>query len=174
MIEHRLIEKMIGAMKQKLEEWKKEGKPDPSFIDTAVDFIRTYADRCHHGKEEDILFRELGKKSISSEHRRIMEELLEEHRRGREITGRLLKANEDYRKGDTGAVSTILECVRELVELYPKHIEKEDGHFFLPVMGYFDDEEKDAMLNEEYEFDRGLIHKVYQDTVAEVKEPAGN
>ena len=35
---------------------------DPVFIDTAVDFIHTYADRCHHGKEEDILFKALAAK----------------------------------------------------------------------------------------------------------------
>jgi len=79
MIEHRLIERMIEVMKRQLQRWETEGKADSSFIETAVDFIRTYADRCHHGKEEDILFRDLSKKPVSSDHRRIMEELREEH-----------------------------------------------------------------------------------------------
>ena len=39
---------------------------DPVFIDTAVDFIRTYADRCHHGKEEDLLFKALPDGTIES------------------------------------------------------------------------------------------------------------
>ena len=59
MIEHRLIEKMIKVMQQKVEAWKQEERINPEFIDVAVDFIRTYADKCHHGKEEDILFRDL-------------------------------------------------------------------------------------------------------------------
>jgi hemerythrin-like domain-containing protein len=170
MIEHRLIERMIEVMKRQLQEWEVEPTTDPSFIETAVDFIRTYADRCHHGKEEDILFRDLSKKPISGNHRRIMEELVDEHRWGRRTTGRLIEANQAYRKGDPEAASTILECVKALVEFYPKHIEKEDRHFFLPIMDYFSKEEKAAMLNEEYEFDRLLIYDLYRDRVMKEEE----
>lgn len=170
MIEHRLIERMIGVMKRQLQEWETEPTMDPSFIETAVDFIRTYADRCHHGKEEDILFRDLSKKPISGNHKRIMEELVEEHRWGRQTTGRLIEANQAYRKGHAEAASTILECVKALVEFYPKHIEKEDRHFFLPIMDYFSKEEKADMLNEEYEFDRVLIHDIYRDRVMKEEE----
>jgi len=165
MIEHRLIERMIEVMKRQLQRWERGENVDHSFIETAVDFIRTYADRCHHGKEEDILFRDLSKKSVSSDHKRIMQELVEEHRWGRKTTGRLAEANEAYRNGAAEAASTILECVEALVEFYPKHIEKEDRHFFLPIMDYFNKEEKDGMLNEEYEFDRVLIHEIYRDSV---------
>ena len=170
MIEHRLIERMIEVMKQKLKRWETERKADPPFIETAVDFFRTYADRCHHGKEEDILFRELSKKPISNDHKRIVEELLEEHRWGRKTTGRLAEASEAYRNGDAEAVSTILECVKVLVEFYPKHIEKEDRRFFIPIMDYFSKEEKEAMLNEEYEFDRVLIHEIYRAKVTKAEE----
>jgi hemerythrin-like domain-containing protein len=165
MIEHRLIERMIEVMLRHLRLWEGGRKANPSFIETAVDFIKTYADRCHHGKEEDILFRDLSKKPISGDLRRIMEELVEEHRWGRRTTGALLKANEENRKGELEAVSTIFDCVKALVEFYPKHIEKEDRHFFLPAMHYFSQEEKHAMLYEEYEFDRRLIHDIYRECV---------
>lgn len=165
MIEHRLIERMIEVMRRQLQKWEGGEKADPSFIETAVGFIKTYADRCHHGKEEDILFRELKKKSISGDLRRIMEELVEEHRWGRKTTGKLVEANEAYRKGNGKALPTILECVKALVDFYPKHIEKEDRHFFLPIMYYFSTDEKDAMLDEEYEFDRLFIHDIYRDYV---------
>jgi len=59
MIEHRLIERMIKVMKNEVNVISATGRARPEFIDAAVDFIRTYADRCHHGKEEDILFRQL-------------------------------------------------------------------------------------------------------------------
>ena len=65
MIEHRLIERMIKVMDSKLREMKAGRNADTTFIETAVDIIRTYADRCHHGKEEDIRFRELKKKPIA-------------------------------------------------------------------------------------------------------------
>jgi hemerythrin-like domain-containing protein len=165
MIEHRLIERMIEAINQELQRIARDGNLDTLFIDVVVDFIRTYADRCHHGKEEDILFRDLRKKSLSREHKRMMEDLVKDHKFGREITGKLVNANKQYSQGDTKSLSIVVECLRTLVEFYPKHIEKEDKHFFIPSMDYFSQEEKDAMLHEGYEFDRNLIHEKYRSIV---------
>lgn len=165
MIEHRLIERMIGVMQSEVQRIEKSKKVDSVFIETAVDFIKTYADRCHHGKEEDILFRELKEKNVSVEHKQIMDQLVEDHKWGRRTTARLVEANESYRKGDESSLSTITECMRLLVEFYPKHIEVEDKRFFIPVMEYFSKNEKEAMLKEGYEFDQKLIHERYQNIV---------
>ena len=72
MIEHRLIERMIVQIKRVLSKIGKVEKVDPVFVDITVDFIRTYADRTHHGKEEDILFRDLKQKELSKENRQLM------------------------------------------------------------------------------------------------------
>ena len=77
MKEHRVIERMIELLRKEAERIAEAREVDPTFIDTAVDFIRTYADRTHHGKEEDILFRELAKKDLSGRHQRVMDELVE-------------------------------------------------------------------------------------------------
>jgi hemerythrin-like domain-containing protein len=60
--EHRIIERMVPPIKKELTRMKETKEVDPNLIDVTVDFIRTYADHCHHGKEEGILFRELAKK----------------------------------------------------------------------------------------------------------------
>ena len=52
MIEHRLIERLLVLIKDALEKAESSGKIDPLFVDTAVDFVRTYADRTPR-KEED-------------------------------------------------------------------------------------------------------------------------
>jgi hemerythrin-like domain-containing protein len=165
MIEHRLIERMIDVMKEELVLIEREKKVDPEFIEMAVDFIRTYADRCHHGKEEDILFRDLGVKILTDDHRRTMEELVEEHKWGRRVTARLVEANARYVQGNKEALSAIMDCIKTLIEFYPKHIEKEDRHFFIPCMDYFTEAEKEAMLKEEWEFDKSLIHEKYRNMV---------
>ena len=170
MIEHRLIERMIEVMREELLLIEKEKKVDPEFIGMAVDFIRTYADRCHHGKEEDILFRDLGAKKLTDDHRRTMEELVEEHRFGRKVTARLVEANARYVQGHPEALSAITDCTRSLIKFYPKHIEKEDKHFFIPCMEYFSEAEKEAMLKEEWEFDKSLIHEKYRNVVVAVEK----
>ena len=57
MIEHRLIENMITFIKRVLKQFERRNQVDPLIIDKVVDFVRVYADRTHHGKEEDILFK---------------------------------------------------------------------------------------------------------------------
>jgi hemerythrin-like domain-containing protein len=172
MIEHRLIERMLALMGAELTRIKDNVAVDPEFafvdpvfIDTAVDFIRTYADRCHHGKEEDILFAELAKKDLSPEHRRTMEELIQEHAWARETTASLVRAKEGYLLEKPGALNELLQHLEQLVEFYPKHIEKEDKHFFMPCMAYFSDAEKAEMLRRMMEFDQKQIHEKYRSVV---------
>jgi hemerythrin-like domain-containing protein len=126
MKEHRLIELMIENIKKKLT--GKQAYDNPAFAETVVDFFRSYADRCHHGKEEDILFRELSKKQLSEQHGKIMNELIQEHCIARKTVGRLEKAKNERSHTELRLV------LSELIGLYPPHIEKEDKHFFYPVM----------------------------------------
>ena len=90
MIEHRLIERMIRQIEVELVRIDQTEEVDVLFIDQAVDFIRTYADRCHHGKEEGILFRELKNKPLTPDQKRVMQELIDEHIIGRSTVAELV------------------------------------------------------------------------------------
>ena len=162
MVEHRLIERMIALIKNAAAQIQSSGKVDPLFVDAAVDFLRIYADRTHHGKEEDILFRDLDKRPLSADDRRLMKELIEDHVFGRQTTKALADANTRYRKGDSAAAAEIIERLETLAGLYPKHIAKEDEVFFLASMAYFTKDEDQAMIREFWEFDRKLIHEKYK------------
>lgn len=168
MIEHRLIERMLETIKALLEDIESRHAVDPVRIDTIVDFIRTYADRTHHGKEEDILFRELQDRSLSVDDRRIMEELIEEHRIGRRTTQAVVDANRRYRGGDDNALEDIAEGLRSLVDFYPRHIEKEDKLFFPSSRAYFTDAEDQALLVRYREFDEKMIHEKYEAVVRQL------
>jgi hemerythrin-like domain-containing protein len=169
MIEHRLIEKMIGLLEKELYSIENANKANSSFIYSAIDFFRTYADRTHHGKEEDILFKELAKKPLSAEHKKIMEELVAEHVIARKNVKGLVEANQRYSQGESQALSDIAGYLRTLAELYPMHIQKEDKRFFMPVMDYFSKKEQDTMLQAFFEFDKGMIHEKYMKVVEQYK-----
>ena len=168
MIEHRLIERMITLIEQKLKQIEITNQVDPLFIDIVVDFIRFYADRTHHGKEEDILFRELSDKQMSDQEKQIMDDLVDEHVLGRKTTKELVEANTNYRSGDTSALAVIVSKLRKLVNFYPKHIEKEDKIFFPAYMKYLSDEEDHLMLKKFWEFDRAMIHEKYRYVLQEL------
>ena len=165
MIEHRLIERMVKLLAAELENMTARTEADPYFIQSGIDFFRTYADRTHHGKEEDILFRQLEQKPLSSENEAMMNRLIREHVWAREAVGKLSDANERYLAGDSDVLSEMIYQLKKIVQFYPQHIEKEDKHFFLPVMDYFSEAEQQAMLDEFWEFDRKMIHEKYKKLV---------
>ncbi len=162
MWEHRLIEQIIPLMNKQVVDIQEGERADIVFIERTVDFFRTYADRTHHGKEEDILFIELEKKPLTPEHKRIMKELQEEHVVARENVKALIEARQAYMNGEKKAREIIVLRMKNLVELYPKHIEKEDKSFFFPIMDYFNPQEQQSMLERFWEFDRKMIHEKYQ------------
>ena len=170
MIEHRLIERMLANVKNLLVQVGQTKKIDPLLVDKAVDFIRTYADRTHHGKEEDILFRDLNNKELSEIDRRVMNELIEEHVFGRKTTKALVEANKRYRNGDSSALGDIVSCLNTLVDFYPKHIEKEDKVFFPASRAYFSETEDQTMLAEFMDFDQKMIHEKYKSVVEELEK----
>lgn len=162
MMEHRVIERMIALIENALVQIESVGTIDLLFVEAVVDFIRTYADRTHHGKEEDILFRDLDKKDLSAEDRQFMDELMADHVLGRTTTKALADAGARYCSGDASALADIAIRLKSLADLYPKHIEKEDKIFFPASRAYFTDEEDLAMLNEFWGFDRTMIHEKYK------------
>jgi hemerythrin-like domain-containing protein len=180
MIEHRLIERMIHLMAREFQRIKENVAVDPAFafvdgvfIDTAVDFIRTYADRCHHGKEEDLLFKALAAKDLTPELKQTMADLIQEHVEAREITAGLVRAKGDYLLEKPGALDELLVNLGKLVELYPRHIATEDKHFFIPCMTYFSQTEQAELLERMYEFDRQMIHDTYRQVVESIEQRRG-
>jgi len=159
--EHRLIERFVKFIGQEMEKITETQKVEPNFIVVAVDFFRTYADRYHHGKEEGILFNGLSQKNLSEVDKKMMLELAMEHAQARRTVNKLETSKEIYLVGKLDALKDILQTLKNLVELYPTHIEKEDKHFFLPSMTYFTRPEQDEMLNKFIDFNRDFTDKKY-------------
>lgn len=169
MIEHRLIERMLTVIKAAVSKIEFKHEIDPVFVDIAVDFLQVYADRTHHGKEEDILFRELRHKSLSDDDQRIMDELIREHMLVRQIIALIVSANKRYRDGDDIALIIIANNLKTLIEFFPKHIEKEDKKFYPSSRRYFTDEEDEAMLAEFGKLDQKVVHEKYESAIKELE-----
>jgi hemerythrin-like domain-containing protein len=161
MAEHRLIEKMLALAQKKTATMTAESY-DPVFVDSVVDFIKTYADRTHHGKEEDLLFVALAGKKLDAANARIMDELVDEHAQARRKVGELVDLNRRFVRGDRGTVGAIRDIIAWLGSFYPVHIKKEDEVFFPATERYFDTKELDALLAAFWDFDRKMIHEKYE------------
>lgn len=171
MIEHRLIERMVNLLEKEALNIRNTGRANIIFLRAAIDFFIFYADRTHHGKEEDIFFAELLKRKLSAADKEMVEKLQQEHVAARELVVKLgIDVDESCRQGSPEILSKLSTDLGELIGLYRPHIQKEDKHFFIPVMKYFSKEEQDAMLCRFWEFDRLLIHEKYKRMAGQFEE----
>ncbi len=120
-----LLDRLEGA-RQDLE----QGQPvAPGLLSKSLDFIRLYADRCHHGKEEDLLFPVLAEKGIPVDGGPIGA-MLEEHEQGRALVGQLREAVARYTQGDRSAAGPMAEALSGYTALLRQHILKENDVLF--------------------------------------------
>ena len=170
MHEHRLILRAIDDMRAEAERYASGGDLDVEYVRSVVGFVRAYADRCHHGKEEDILFRDLRDKDMPTELAGEMQRLVDDHVWARAATKRMLESAERYAAGEIDAEAEVVEVMRSLADFYPDHIEREDHHFFKPAIELFTHEEREAMSEQFQEFDRHLFHEHYRAEVERLEE----
>lgn len=168
MIEHRLIERMLVLFAHEQHKIIETGNVDYAFLDMSLDFFKTYVDKFHHGKEENILFRELGAKPLAHEDRKMLNELIEEHRRTRSAVERLADARKQLPNKKI-SLTEITQNMEILIKSYPVHIEKEDKHFFVSALNYLSVEEQTSMLEKSREFDRDFTRQRYTGIIKELE-----
>jgi hemerythrin-like domain-containing protein len=123
--EHRLILRMITLMEHNAERMEAGRFHDWQFFLDAVEFIRNFADRYHHAKEEEVLFVELVKNGMP-EKQSPVEAMHLEHEQGRALVRALEDAVRLARTGETGQLPLIAAHAREYAQLLRGHIDKED------------------------------------------------
>jgi hemerythrin-like domain-containing protein len=169
MVEHRWIERLIADLDLRLSGRSGLKTIDARYVESVVDFLRAYADRCHHGKEEDILFRDLAAKGLEPGLAAMMRQLTAEHAWARATTTDLVAANTSLAEGNEGSLGEVRRLLGDLAAFYPRHIEKEDEQFFRPAMTYLTPEEQQAMLGAFAAFDASLIHEKYRGLVQDLE-----
>jgi len=98
-------------------------------IDKCIRFIRLFADACHHGKEEDLLFPALEDEGLSHDSGPIAV-MLQEHRMGRGFASAMAQSIEGARAGDPAARDRLVRAGRDYIDLIRGHILKEDNVLF--------------------------------------------
>jgi hemerythrin-like domain-containing protein len=129
MQEHRVIERVILCLEE-IANRCEAGQPlDIESASEAIEFFREFADRCHHAKEEDLLFPLLEKKGFS----RALGPtgvMLHEHDEGRRHLRAMVDAIQDFTSGQFTAMGAFIEHARCFAELLRQHIFKEDHCLF--------------------------------------------
>ena len=124
--EHRLILRMLAVLERNAALTGAGSYRNYGFYLDAVDFIRNYADRFHHAKEEKILFEALVANGMPREHSPVAAMLLE-HEHGRRFARALKEAARKAAAGATDQDGVIVANAFGYLQLLRDHIAKEDG-----------------------------------------------
>ena len=128
--EHESIKIMLNIMEKISNNLEKGKELNIDHYEKIIDFIKGFADKCHHGKEEDILFPELINHGIPNEGGPIAV-MLHEHQLGRDHIKLLSSAFEDFKGGKKLAIKSIILSSMSYVDLLRNHIEKENNILFM-------------------------------------------
>jgi hemerythrin-like domain-containing protein len=124
--EHRTIELVLRALEGMAQLATEQQRLDLVDTGKAIDFIRSFADKYHHAKEEDLLFVEMESIGFSREAGPIAV-MLYDHETGRNHVRQMVEAREAYVKNDTAAVAKFARNASQFAALLRAHIQKEDN-----------------------------------------------
>jgi len=144
--EHRVIEIAIDCLEQISKRATEAKKLDGESAEQVVDFIRTFTDQCHHGKEENQLFAVLAEKGMPKEGGPVGQ-MLVEHEQGRTFVKGMADSIAAASTGDEKALSTYTLNAQGYVQLLRSHIKKEDGVLFPMADRILSDHDQKSLLS---------------------------
>jgi hemerythrin-like domain-containing protein len=167
--EHRVIERVLAVV-EKLAAVPVEGRLDS--WKQALDFIRHFADGCHHLKEEKVLFPAMEEHGIPRDGGPIGM-MLTEHEEGRGYVRTMMAALTLAEARNEAAKDTLLKNARAYLRLLREHIQKEDEILFRIADDVIPPDEQKELLRsfEEHEAkEMGTgVHEKYLKLVEELE-----
>lgn len=129
MAEHEVINRVIASLETAASKLENGQNVPPTFFTDATDFIKGFADGCHHVKEEQVLFKTMSEYGIPSQGGPIAV-MLSEHEQGRRFTRGMREAALRLASGDASARGDVVQNARGYAALLRQHILKENNVMF--------------------------------------------
>jgi hemerythrin-like domain-containing protein len=123
--EHKAILIALNVIEKIVERIQNNEEIDPKDIEDLIEFLKVFADKCHHGKEEGFLFPALEKIGIKNENGPIGV-MLAQHNQGRNLIKQMQESITDQKINK----NAFIVAGTEYVKLLRSHIEKEDTILF--------------------------------------------
>jgi len=147
--EHQVILRVLAALERLADAAARVDAIDGEGAREAIEFFRTFADHCHHAKEEERLFPMLIERGLPAEQGPVSV-MLHEHEEGRGYVKVMSDNVEAATAGDATSLHAFIHASRAFVDLLRDHIGKEDNVLFPMAQGFLG-EDGNAVLLAEFE-----------------------
>lgn len=127
--EHETILRVLGVLQRLMQRYESGDGFEAEDLGRCVQFFKLFADKCHHAKEEDILFPALEKKGIPREGGPIGV-MIQEHEIARGLTREMAKCLDPEKASDEATHARFAETAKQYMELLSNHIQKENDCLF--------------------------------------------
>lgn len=122
--EHKHIIRMLKVIDHTAEHILTERPVPIDIVNDELSFIREFADKCHHGKEEGVIFPAIETK-LNADQKETMNMLLKDHINGRNYVKTARDNLDRASSGDTEAAGKIAENLKAYTSLLKDHIKRE-------------------------------------------------
>jgi hemerythrin-like domain-containing protein len=144
--EHRVIEQVLDCLEKLADRCAAGGGLDVASARQALEFLREFADHCHHGKEEGHLFPLLEARGFRREGGPTGV-MLDEHEQGRRHVAAMAAAVVGAAAGHPAAGEAFVRHARDYVRLLREHIQKEDHCLFPMAAQVLTEADRSALLH---------------------------
>ena len=153
--EHKAILKMLDTTEEVSKRLKQGVAVSPEIPSGLLEFFRTFADRCHHGKEEECLFPLLQQRGLPREGGPIGV-MLHEHGQGRELIRVMGETACQFAGGQKEAGLRWADAALAYTELLRNHIAKENDVLFMMADRFLSEADQSQMVSafEKIEIDK--------------------
>lgn len=173
--EHDVIISVVEAVEAMLGKADDHGF-DREFFERVCDFFATFADACHHSKEEVYLFPMLEKRGITRQYGPIGC-MLHDHDEGRSYIRAARDALRSIEEGDQSACEVVKLSLNRFCELLRRHIQKENRVLFVVGDQAMSDADKDLLAQEFNSAQHGTLppgtHDKYTLLAGELRKVVG-
>ncbi len=139
--EHTAILAMLDAAEEAARRAEEGKVPNAQTLNGLLEFFKVFADRCHHAKEEQLLFPALERKGMPKNGGPIGV-MLYEHEKGRALIRQMSDCAKAAASGDMQAAQTWAASVRSYATLLRSHIAKENDILFVMAERVLSDAEQ--------------------------------
>lgn len=171
MEEHKNIKRMLVVIRKYCYKVLKNEDVQYEEFFKLIDFVRSYADKHHHGKEEDLLFGRMISEIGPTAEKLVKHGMLVEHDLGRLFMQDLEAAVKKVIAGDEEAKLDVIANAISYTHLLTRHIDKEDNVLYKFAQNNFSKETLEALNIDcdrlEEEANNNQLQRKYLDLIAE-------